>query len=211
MNKDSIWFICLGVMLGFIAREQFNDKSLLFIFQLMQAIGAITIPILLFIWSKNSEKQKEKQQLKLYETKEKEKQELYEKQECINLLIPIFPNLSYSERKKLSAEEYKDILLDLYQKLHLCDHYLVFVSLSRYAYLRPYIQRCFMFLMSIERPLKDYTFYDSYHSICITYLKRDMHRYINQGYLDSDWQVRFINYRAYIDKHTKDTPNEQTN
>ncbi|MGL4366658.1 MAG: hypothetical protein ACRCTQ_00020 [Brevinemataceae bacterium] len=87
----------MGVILGFTARENFDDKSWLFIFQLMQALGAITIPILLFIWSKNSEKKKEQEQ-----------QELYDKQECIDLLIPIFPNLSYSDRKKLSAEEYKE-------------------------------------------------------------------------------------------------------
>lgn len=88
----------------------------------------------------------------------------------------------------------------MYQKLHLCEHYLTFVALSKYSYLQPYIQQFFGFLMPIELSLKDYNYYDSYHVICITYIKRDMQRYINQGYLDMDWKERFKFYRAYINK-----------
>ena len=197
MNNNIQWFIYLGFVLGFISRENFNNQSWLFIFQLMQTLSALAIPILLFIWSKHNDKQKEQKQ-----------QELYEKQECIDLLISIFPNLSYSDRKQLSAEAYRDILLDLYQKLHSCDHYLRFVLSSKYKYLIPYVQQCFGFLMPIDLPLKDFNFYDSYHSICITYIKRDMQRYINQGYLDQDWSERFTNHREYIDKNTKDSFNE---
>lgn len=92
MKKDIIWLICLVAILGFIARDQFDNQSWLFIFQLMQSLGVIAIPILLFIWLKRNEKQKEKQQ------------ELYEKQECLDLLISIFPNLSYSERKNFQQK-----------------------------------------------------------------------------------------------------------
>ena len=71
MNKDMLWILVIGFVLGFISREQWNEKSWLFIFQAMQAF---LVPFALVIWAWYSEKQKDTiEQERIEDREEKER------------------------------------------------------------------------------------------------------------------------------------------
>ncbi|MDK2818710.1 MAG: hypothetical protein KFW21_04600 [Spirochaetota bacterium] len=63
MNNNTQWFIYFGFVLGFVLREKFDKDSWEFIFQLIQAVGAIAMPVLLAIWVWYNQKQKEQKQI----------------------------------------------------------------------------------------------------------------------------------------------------
>ena len=56
MNKNIIRILIIGFVLGFISREQWDEKSWVFIFQAMQAF---LVPFALVVWAWYSEKQKD--------------------------------------------------------------------------------------------------------------------------------------------------------
>ena len=70
MNKNIIWILIIGFVLGFISREQWNRDSWLFIFQAMQAF---LVPFALVVWAWYSEKQKDTiEQERIEDREEKE-------------------------------------------------------------------------------------------------------------------------------------------
>ncbi|MGL4561751.1 MAG: hypothetical protein ACRCV0_05650 [Brevinema sp.] len=175
------------------------------IYGAFQTIGICALPIILTIWNHKEQKRKEIEKKEERRRKDDAKKEernrrnneerkRLEKEYIKNMIFCVFPSLSYSERKKLSVEEYKDILIDLDQKLYL--------NLSNltddYTYLKKYILMCGGFLMKLPYTQESYFYYDLYHTICIVYIKRDIQKYIDQGYLDPDWELRFQAYHQYI-------------